>query len=459
MFSLVGCNGLFDFDDDNDETARISFNFPARVFLTNAAGGGLLPNVANDYSNLKCVAYLQSTVAGTADTAVTGEIDVAANGDVDVSFLGFAGSYYLRIHHPTKPGLVLYKYLGQLTANITTARTSQTVDETSTAVGMVIQDAKTNGAVLKSTDVTDTDAAVVTIATNIGTAITGGNSVASVSAAVAPQSIAAAPTTAALEIGEEKAVTVTFTPAYTTNQKVTFASDNTAVATVDADGKITAVAAGTATVTVTSVADGTKTATVAVTVTAKPVAVTGVTLNKSTTSIAVGATETLVATVAPSNATNKSVTWASSDTAVATVDAAGKVTAKAAGTATITVTTADGSKTATCAVTVTAPVGKRTAVFSPAISGATTALTIVLKGAGDNYAGETTMTAADNSTKTFAVNAVFSGSLAGGVILTEKTGAVSALADISTITFTADLPNGTTVEIISNNQTYTATLQ
>ena len=83
------------------------------------------------------------------------------------------------------------------------------------------------------------------------------------------------------------------------------------------------------------------------------VAVTGVTLNKSTTSIAVSANETLVATVAPANATNKAVTWSSSDTEKATVDSNGKVVGVAAGSATITVTTTDGSFTDTCTVTVT----------------------------------------------------------------------------------------------------------
>lgn len=92
--------------------------------------------------------------------------------------------------------------------------------------------------------------------------------------------------------------------------------------------------------------------TVSVTVTA-PVAVTGVTLNKTALSLKAGASETLTATVAPSNAANKNVTWKSSNTAVATVSG-GKVTAVKAGTATITVTTADGNKSATCTVTVTA---------------------------------------------------------------------------------------------------------
>ena len=84
------------------------------------------------------------------------------------------------------------------------------------------------------------------------------------------------------------------------------------------------------------------------------VPVTGVSLNTSTLNLVENETDTLTATVEPSNATNKDVTWESSNTSVATVDASGLVTAVSAGTATITVTTKDGNKTATCAVTVTA---------------------------------------------------------------------------------------------------------
>ena len=80
--------------------------------------------------------------------------------------------------------------------------------------------------------------------------------------------------------------------------------------------------------------------------------VTGVTLNKATLALAPTETETLVATVSPSNADTKTVTWASDTEAVATVED-GVVTAIADGTATITVTTTDGAFTAECEVTVT----------------------------------------------------------------------------------------------------------
>ena len=88
------------------------------------------------------------------------------------------------------------------------------------------------------------------------------------------------------------------------------------------------------------------------TVTAATVSVTGVSLDKTELSLTVGGTETLTATVAPDNATDKTVTWTSSDSTVATVDQNGVVTAVAPGTAVITATTADGGKTASCTVTV-----------------------------------------------------------------------------------------------------------
>lgn len=83
------------------------------------------------------------------------------------------------------------------------------------------------------------------------------------------------------------------------------------------------------------------------------VAVTGVTLDKSAFSLLQNSMETITATVQPTNATDQRVLWNSSDTNIATVDAAGVVTGKNVGTATITATTNDGSYIANCVVTVT----------------------------------------------------------------------------------------------------------
>jgi uncharacterized protein YjdB len=157
--------------------------------------------------------------------------------------------------------------------------------------------------------------------------------------------------TASVAVGKTVTLTPTINPNDATNKAVTWESSDGAIAEVNASGVVSGKAEGTAIITVTTV-DGAKMATCTVTVSA-PIAVTGVTLD-STTSVAVGKTITLTPTVAPDNATNKAVTWESSDGAIAEVNASGVVSGKAEGTATITVTTADGDKTATCQVTVTA---------------------------------------------------------------------------------------------------------
>lgn len=84
------------------------------------------------------------------------------------------------------------------------------------------------------------------------------------------------------------------------------------------------------------------------------IAVTGVSLNKSSVTLEIGETAQLTAAVSPSGAANKTVTWSSGNTGVATVSSNGLVTAKSAGSATITVTSNNG-KTASCTVTVNSP--------------------------------------------------------------------------------------------------------
>lgn len=183
-------------------------------------------------------------------------------------------------------------------------------------------------------------------------------------------------------------LTATVKPDNATNKSVTWRSSNSNIARVDQYGNVRGVRAGTVTITVTTV-DGGRTATYRVTVKAgsnnnsasnapsnpstpnkpntpsnpsspntpnnpsKPseTKVTGVKITGGN-SVNVRSTLQLTATVSPSNATNKKVTWSSSDTNIATVDQNGKVTGKAEGDVTITVTTADGGHTATHKITV-----------------------------------------------------------------------------------------------------------
>lgn len=168
-------------------------------------------------------------------------------------------------------------------------------------------------------------------------------------------------TTASVVKGKTVALTATVTPDTATDKTIKWTTSNKNVATVSPDGVVTAVAAGTAIITATA-ADGSGVkATCKITVTNPVIKVTKVTLNKTTASVVKGKTLTLTATVTPTNATNKNVTWKSSNTKIATVDGNGKVTAVAAGTATIICTAkADKSKSATCKITVTNPAVKVT---------------------------------------------------------------------------------------------------
>ena len=154
--------------------------------------------------------------------------------------------------------------------------------------------------------------------------------------------------------GDSESLTATVSPSNATNKNVSWTSSNTSIATVS-DGIVKAVKSGTSTIKVTT-SDGGKTAECKVTVKAKAVSVESVRLNKSTLTLTAGDSETLTATVSPSNATNKNVIWTSSNTSVATVSN-GTVKAVKSGTTTIKVTTADGGKSAECRVTVGTVIG------------------------------------------------------------------------------------------------------
>lgn len=146
-------------------------------------------------------------------------------------------------------------------------------------------------------------------------------------------------------------LTATVLPTDATDKTVTFTSSDAAVAAVDANGLVSALKPGTAVITAKA---GDKTAQCTVTVNSKVIDVASVTLNRSALAMTRGQTETLTATVSPDNATNKTVTFTSSNPAVATVDAQGKVLAISSGTAVITAKA--GEKAALCPVAVTVPV-------------------------------------------------------------------------------------------------------
>lgn len=152
-------------------------------------------------------------------------------------------------------------------------------------------------------------------------------------------------------INESISLNVVLTPSNATSS-IEWSSSNNNVATVD-KGKVTGKSEGTAVITVKA---GSVNASYSVKVNKKDtsVALNSISLSSATLNLTVGNTSTLTVSYNPSNATNKSVTWNSSDNSVATVNSNGVVTAVKAGIATITVTSSN-NKSSTCRVTVTAP--------------------------------------------------------------------------------------------------------
>ena len=167
---------------------------------------------------------------------------------------------------------------------------------------------------------------------------------------VAVTSITLDKTSLSLKVGETETITATVNPDNATDKSVAWGSSDVSVATVS-DGKVTAKKSGTAIITAKS---GSCIAECTVTIS---VDVESVTLDKTSLSLAVGETAQLTAMVKPDDATDKTVTWTSSDESIAKV-ADGKVTAVKSGKATVTAKC--GGKTAECAVTVTVPTGSVT---------------------------------------------------------------------------------------------------
>lgn len=169
-------------------------------------------------------------------------------------------------------------------------------------------------------------------------------------APIAVSAITLDTTSMTLVEGDSQTLTATLSPSNAENQKVLWSSSNSSVAIVK-EGVVTAIKSGNATITAKS-DDGGKTATCEVTVNAKIYPVTGVSLNKTTAEIIVGNKLQLKATVNPSNATNKTVTWMSNNTSVVTVNSSGEVSSLMPGLANVVVTTEDGKYTAICKITV-----------------------------------------------------------------------------------------------------------
>ncbi len=152
-----------------------------------------------------------------------------------------------------------------------------------------------------------------------------------------------------LYIGDKKQLTATILPADASNQKVVWSSSDDTIASVDQEGLVTALKVGKVQITATA-EEGALKAVCEVEV--AMLHVESVALDQTSVTLLAGETQQLTATISPTDATNKNIAWSSSDSAVASVDQTGLVTAHQTGTTQITVTTEDGGYTATCEVTV-----------------------------------------------------------------------------------------------------------
>ncbi len=232
-----------------------------------------------------------------------------------------------------------------LTATVTPAGVQTTLTWTSSDPTVATVDSKGGVKALKNGSTT------ITVTTGNGLKAT-----ASVKVEAVATGLTVAPATLTLIPGEVSELTATITPEDAVNKTVRWGTSNHLVATVSETGAVTAVSPGSAIITGTT-ANGIS-ATCAVTVNA---VATGVKLSSHTLTLTEGDSSKLTATVTPSNAIDKSVSWTSSDPSVASVDSNGNISAVSRGTAVITVTTANGL-TDQCTVTVNAPLPSRVSI-------------------------------------------------------------------------------------------------
>ena len=250
--------------------------------------------------------------------------------------------------------------------------------------------------------------------------------------------------------GDTVTLTATVAPANATDKSVTWSTSDAAVATVNANGVVTTKKAGKVTITATSNDDKTKFGSIEITVSAATVPVTSVTV-AGDAAMTVDGEQTLTATVAPANATDKTVTWKSSDATVATVDANGKVVAKKAGEVTITATAGGVSGTLKITVSDKAPTvipvqsvtvtGKQEFV-----EGASTTLTATVAPA-DATDKTVTWKSSDESVATVDKDGVVTAKKAGTVTITATAGGVSGTLHITVTAKPVETVPVTSVEV------------
>jgi uncharacterized protein YjdB len=322
--SDIGAWFIYEVGDSLDPGTSSEGGFPADGLAVGMRIG--LPFEDNTFAN--ATAEAATILLNSIDYAIDGAIE----SDIPVTDVFIGGEDTLRLYTDMNvtAGAVVYPSNATNSAINYLSRNDAFV---SYVDGVVTAVAAGNTYILASAaDVSDSVYVMVTDSVNV----TG---------------VSVSPESETLNPDQVVQLVVTVEPDDATDPSVVFTSGDESVATVDETGLVTAVGPGSTIITVTT-NDGGMTATMDISVNR---AVTGVSLDVESASIDVDGTLQLTATIEPDDATDKSVTWSSSDDDIATVDDNGLVTAVSAGTAKITVITHSGFRTATAEITVIAP--------------------------------------------------------------------------------------------------------
>ena len=340
-------------------------DYSSSVTSSGVEDGYLTLNVEYEGENIEFVTIYvfgdDNEIIYTYEGAPVSELTVNVEGYQNVTCQVSVNGQATEFKHLVSPGEIVHVQ----SVNLSEASLELGVGETKTVTATVLPENVTNKELIWSSS----NNSVATVENGLITALNEGKTTITVKSkdgyksssleltvnkkppVIHVESISLDETELNMLTGDRVTLSASVLPDNAKNKSVTWSSSDESVATVNNRGRVTAAGAGTATITATTV-DGGLTATCTINVIQKVVPVVGVSLNTDELEINVGGTSSLVATVLPVNATNKGVSWNSTDPNVATVSDDGVVTAISAGETIITVTTSDGGYTDFCIIKV-----------------------------------------------------------------------------------------------------------
>ncbi len=425
----------------NKATSSIKVGSSEQLTVSVIVLGGASQSVSWTSSDVGIATVSQGVITGISE----GEAKILATSTVDVSK---ADTVTVTV---TASASVRSVTLNKATSSIKVGSSEQLT------VSVIVL-----GGASQSVSWTSSDAGIATVSQGVITGISEGEAkilatstvddskadtvTVTVTASASVRSVTLNKATSSIKVGSSEQLIVAVIVLGGASQSVTWTSSDNTIATVNSSGEITALIIGTAIITVTSTVDTTQKATATITVIAATVSVSGVNITSPTVSIVVGDASPVEATVLPANATNQSVTWSSSDSLVATIDANGVITGVSVGTANIIVETTEGEFKDTVVVTVTpilvTGVTLNTNAVTVGENSSARVLAMVVPSEATNQA--VTWTTSDTTVATVDSNGVITGVLVGtaDIIVTTTEG---EFKDTVVVTITPILVTGVTL--------------